>query len=112
MADGNSRNSAIASGVAVLAVLAALVFTAIWVHRSDPVPLPDDSEPARSVAAKDMRVVAAPPLPAPPPAPAPLAPVPLTEPRPAGETRSLEDVIGQVMPAVVLIETSTGRGSG
>ncbi len=108
MADESSRTSAIASGITVLALLAGIVFAAIWLHRFD-APAPDDAQPARVVAAKETPATAAAPLAAPNPAPLPA--VPLTEP-PAGETRSLEDVIGQVMPAVVLIETSTGRGSG
>jgi S1-C subfamily serine protease len=109
MADENSRASAIASGITVLALLAGIVFAAIWLHRADATP-PDDTQPARAGAGHEMPAIAAAPLAA--PNPAPLAAVPLTEPPPGGETRSLEDVIGQVMPAVVLIETSTGRGSG
>jgi S1-C subfamily serine protease len=40
------------------------------------------------------------------------ASVPTVAPPPAGPVRSLEDVIGSAMPAVVLIETAGSRGTG
>jgi S1-C subfamily serine protease len=42
-------------------------------------------------------------------APEPAAPAPSASP---ASPASLEDVVGRVMPAVVLVETSSGRGSG
>lgn len=44
--------------------------------------------------------------------PAPVAELVATPPTPAPTGASLEDVVGRVMPAVVLVETSSGRGSG
>ena len=57
------------------------------------------------------------PAPAPPiqaPAPAPAAPAPVAQPEvstAATQAPSTEDIVAQAMPAVVLVETSSGRGS-
>ncbi len=58
---------------------------------------------ASASAPPDARVAA----PEPPPAVPPAAPAPPT----AAGTTSLEDMVDRAMPAIVLVETTTGRGS-
>jgi len=65
---------------------------------------PDVSPERRAWEAELASVDSRPPDAAPMPAAAPVAP-------PVAAS-ALEDVVGRVMPAVVMVETSTGRGSG
>jgi S1-C subfamily serine protease len=111
------------STLGVVAALGAAVGGAYWLNRPEPAPEVRTAAPAPAAgeqrAARDEPPVeASPPLSpmeplllgereAGPPA---LPPPPPPGPPPAA-TSSLEDVIGGVMPAVVLVETSTGRGS-
>jgi len=76
-----------------------------------PPPPPDagqETSPERRAWEAEMARTAS----APPAAPAPAAELVAATELPAGTAASLEDVVGRVMPAVVLVETSSGRGSG
>jgi S1-C subfamily serine protease len=101
------------SGIGVVVGIGVIALAMYWVKR----------EPAAPIA---RQTIAASPAPATPSAPLekPAEPPPPErepvrepekrsdpEPAPPPAAASLEDVVGQVMPAVVLIETPTGRGS-
>jgi len=73
-------------------------------------PIPVE-EPPRELSAAGP--VSPQPLPPEPPAPRPLPEVPAPQPVTAPiSAASLEDIISDVMPAVVLVQTSESRGSG
>ena len=98
---------AILGGVA----LAVVIVAAFWMTRPESSATPGLPGAARTVEVGGLARQPA-DAGAPPPivSPAPMdMPVPDSAP-PA--TASLEDVIGRIMPAVVLVETATGRGSG
>jgi S1-C subfamily serine protease len=111
MSESSSRASAVASALAVVGVLGAVLVGAVWLNRTEP-PSGDDLDLATA------RMPAA--NPSGPSGPSEIRAeepveqtIDLPEP-PAADppTRSLEDVIGAVMDAVVLVETSTARGTG
>ena len=119
----SAASSPIASPVVVVGALAVLILGLVWMNRPGPPPEPRAGVPAAARApeprAADESPVPALPLPAvaapvevvaPPPVPNAAVDVapPLAPPVPA----SIEDVVTRIMPAVVLVETSSGRGSG
>jgi len=76
---------------------------------AEPIPAAPAANPSPEQRAWDASASAKDPLPAPPPIDP--APTPLT-PAPSALSNSIEDMVDRVMPAVVLIETTKGRGSG
>jgi S1-C subfamily serine protease len=117
--DADRHASGFAAGVRTtlgfVAALGAIVALLYWMSRpaapeavtpmasSAPVEPPPAREAELSLPAPPSPV----PVVAPPSAIAPPPPAPLE----AAPAPSLEDVIGRVMPAVVLVETPNGRGS-
>jgi S1-C subfamily serine protease len=113
MPESKDRPSAVATAVVVAAALAALIAGAIWLNR--PAPAPRDTAaamPAPGIAPEGSKT----PAPESAVAVPPVEPTNATNPgnpvNPASPAGSLEDIISRVMPAVVLIETPAGRGSG
>jgi S1-C subfamily serine protease len=114
-----SRPSRVALGRLILVALVALggmawLYTGAQPRRPAPARRPASAAPGQPAADRtDERTLAFRASPAEttttsaPPMPAPAAPSNLTTP-----AASLEDVIGRVSPAVVTIQTPTGRGSG
>jgi S1-C subfamily serine protease len=116
------RQSVVLARVAA-AITAAAVATAgvLWYSRSAPAPVPDKvsvrkptvSLPtpivANAVAANPAVTPGIEPVAAPAPAAAEPSPAPAAS---VGANGSLEDLVAHISSAVVMIETSTGRGSG
>lgn len=107
---------------ALAAIALAAVFGAIWLNRPAPAPPPTERAPAVAPS-PDRGPDGAPEAPGPAlpadapdraaaPAPVDAAPLPAALPAVPAAIPSLEDVISRIMPAVVLIETPGGRGSG
>jgi len=99
-----------------VAITLAAALVAVFVFRRQPPPVPAPAPPVQQDAPEP---VADPPEP--PPAPDPAAPPPVPAesppPEPTGSPRApaaaaLEDVIQRVLPAVVVVETPRGTGSG
>ena len=99
--------------MAVAAALAAVIGAAVWLHGPTPDPTGGATTPLAPAVSSKSSVQKLPELlvDAPTPAAPPAASVDVQPPT-ADATPSLEDMIGRVMPAVVLVETGTGRGSG
>jgi len=120
-AHGETPGTAFASGVwttlGVVTALAAIVVITYSLNR--PPPGPSEAQPVAAPApptepppALDAEIaLATPPTLTPVATPPPIAPAPPTTLDAAPAVPSLEDVVGRVMPAVVLVETPTGRGS-
>jgi len=112
-------SSVSSSGVLIGAALVTAALTAFWMTRPGPSPAPRAAAPAPA-SAIDQRVdspVLTPALALPAdtsgPVPAPNGVVAVSPSVPAAPSLpSLEDVVSRLMPAVVLVETSGGRGSG
>ena len=112
--------SSIASpGVITAVALAVVVLAVLWMNRPGPSLAPRVALPAPARAvnqeADSSRVTPALALPAAAPDPAPVPDGALTgSPQPSAPPNlpSLEDVVSRIIPAVVLVETSSGRGSG
>jgi len=112
--------SAISSSAALVAVaLAVLVLGVFWLNGPGPSPAPraEVRAPVRMAdqEADSTRLTPAlaPPAVTPDPAPVANAAVAVLPQLPAPPNPpSLEDVVSRIMPAVVLVETSSGRGSG
>ena len=113
-----TRNRAAGPTIVLVFVIAA-AGAAVWLARSRPTPAAT-STPPPSPAQETRRAEAAPvPIEAPASAPAastPLqpeaAPVPLRAESVAPAPAALEDIISAALPAVVLVESSAGRGTG
>ncbi len=114
--------SSISSPAARVVVALALIgLGAFWLSRPGPEPAPraavpvavpaadQHAESTRSAPAAALPDVASEPLPVPNAAGPVLTPLPLPAP---ANLPLLEDVVSRIMPAVVLVETSSGRGSG
>ena len=105
--------------VLIVVALVTVALGAFWMKRPGPSPAPRAEAPA-PVGTIDQRsdatlLAPVPALPADTPDPAPVrdVAVAVSPPLPAvPNLPSLEDVVSRVMPAVVLVETSSGRGSG
>jgi len=105
--------------VLIVVALVTVALGAFWMKRPGPSPAPRAAVPAlvRAIdeSADSTLLTPAPALPADAsvPAPVPSGAVAVPPPLPAAPSLpSLEDVVSRIMPAVVLVETSSGRGSG
>jgi len=105
--------------VLIVAALVTVASGAFWMKRPGPSPAPRAAVPVPvgtiDGSADSTRPTPAPVLPADTsvPAPLPTSAVAVSPPLPAASSLpSLEDVVSRIMPAVVLVETSSGRGSG
>ena len=74
-----------------------------------PVVVPQAAALAPAPATTNLPPASVSPIPASPDAPAPVS---LPAPSPPGVQLSIEDLVTRVSPAVVIVETSAGRGSG
>ena len=108
--------SAKRTALVVAVLLVAVILTGTWIIRPTEVPTPSLDLAPPTAPASDTT---ADPVATEPPATAPPPPVPLAEPEPREEADnsdeeelSIEDMVSRVIPAMVLVETSTGRGSG
>jgi hypothetical protein len=98
--------------------LAMVVLGALWMNWPEPSPAPRaplpaparasdlEADSARLTPALALPTATSPPVPVPDGAPTVSLPPALPN------LPSLEDVVSRIMPAVVLVETSSGRGSG
>jgi S1-C subfamily serine protease len=115
-AQSSVSGSAILLGVALVTV----GLGAFWLNRPGPSPAPRAEAPTPAPAidpsadSRPLTPALALPANTPDPASVPSAPVAVSTPLPEAPIvpPSLEDVVSRTMPAVVLVETSSGRGSG
>jgi hypothetical protein len=116
----SAQSSIFSPAVLIVAALVTVASGAFWMKRPAPSPAPRAAVPPAPASTIDGSAYSALPTPAPPkpadtsvPEPVPSAAVAVSPPLPAASSLpSLEDVVSRIMPAVVLVETSSGRGSG
>jgi len=118
-ADQPDRSSVSGPAIVIGVAVVTVALGAFWLNRPGPSSAPRAAVPAPALAidpsadSRPLTPALVPPAETPDPAPVPSSTVAVSPPVPAPPNLpSLEDVVSRIMPAVVLVETSSGRGSG